>query len=239
MDPQSFQSVCNYMWFILHARNGSDTHGDILPSVFPHGAVYGRVQNDNPSCFDLLCVVSMYSHWKSFSVLSVFYSLQMWDPLLLKKDELCYVKQSTTTWCVECIWISFKLMSPDHLANMSDLFQPRNTRRMCWTGLSTRTVPDVPANGNARCSFGAQVSPHLLSSCWHIGGLLPLKGFMFGHMVLHFHLFWQPNMNYQPISALHWEQKQQRKKKEKKTKATIKLFRLCWFTLDEQSHWKN
>lgn len=40
-----------------------------------------------------------------------------------------------------------------------------------------RRDPDVAATSNVCCSFGAQVSPHLLSSCWHIGGLLPLKGF--------------------------------------------------------------
>lgn len=106
-------------------------------------------------------------------------------------------------------------------------------RTRCWTGLSTRTIPDVPARSNARCSFGAQVSPHLLSSCWHTGGFPPLKGFMFGHMVLHFHLFWQSDLNYQPISAprLCWF----RKRKE----ATAKPFRLCRCSMEEHGDGRN
>lgn len=61
----------------------------------------------------------------------------------------------------------------DLLPAMSDLIGmgiPARWRNMCWNGLSAHRPPDVPASSDVCCSFGAQVSPHLLSSCWHIEG---------------------------------------------------------------------
>lgn len=74
---------------------------------------------------------------------------------------------------------------------------------VCWNSLSAHRPPDVPASSSVCCSFGAQVSPHLLTSCWHIGGFYLSKdsGCVFRHMALHFRLFWQPNMIPQPILA--------------------------------------
>lgn len=47
---------------------------------------------------------------------------------------------------------------------------------MRWNGLSTHRAPDVSATSDVCSSFGEQVSPHLLSSCWHREkGGLPLK----------------------------------------------------------------
>lgn len=87
-----------------------------------------------------------------------------------------------------------KVYIPDQLPAMSDLIStgfPASWSSECWSGLSAHRPPDVPASSDVRCSFGVQVSPHLLSSCWHIGGFNLSKdsGCVFRHMALHFRLF--------------------------------------------------
>lgn len=95
-----------------------------------------------------------------------------------------------------------KVYIPDQLPAMSDLTStgiPAWWRSMCWNGLPTHRPPDVPASSGVCCSFGAQVPPHLLSSCWHVRGFYLSKDSwcMFKHMALHFRLFWQPNTTQQ------------------------------------------
>lgn len=109
----------------------------------------------------------------------------MWEPSffppLWMGDEMYHVKHLTPTVLGKFDAVSVYI--PDQLPAVSDLTStgiPAWWRTVCWNSLSARRPPDVPASGNVCCSFGAQVPPHLLSSCWHTGGgeLLPLKGFV-------------------------------------------------------------
>ena len=104
-----------------------------------------------------------------------FISTEMWTPK--QGDELNHVKpplfmlgmlkvvkvHSPLTGCQPCtaLWV-WEILSDG---------RPRR-----WSVLSVRRPPDVPASREVCRSFGAQVSPHLHASCWHVE-LLPLKGF--------------------------------------------------------------
>lgn len=50
---------------------------------------------------------------------------------------------------------------------------------MCVGTLWHSAPPDVPASSNAGCSFGLQVPPHLLSSCWHTEWVREGRGLFF------------------------------------------------------------
>lgn len=104
-------------------------------------------------------------------VLSFFYtSSQMWEPPPVVRDELYHVKHHPPAVLGKLKVV--KVYIPDQLPAMSDLIStgiPTWWRGVCWNGLSTHGPPDVPVRSDVRCSFGAQVSPHLVSSCWHIG----------------------------------------------------------------------
>lgn len=114
---------------------------------------------------------------------------------------------------------------------MSDLRStgiPGWWRSMCWNSLSTHRAPDVLSTSDVCCSFGAQVSPHLLSSCWHIEVFYLSKdsGCMFRHMALHFRLFWQPNMIQQPIFGPRLNSGRATKNKQAICWATTRMVRL-------------
>lgn len=86
-------------------------------------------------------------------------------------DEMYHVKHPMPT--VLGKFEAVNVYIPDQLPAVSDLTStgiPAWWRTVCWNSLSARRPPDVPASGNVCCSFGAQVPPHLLSSCWHWGG---------------------------------------------------------------------
>lgn len=146
-------------------------------------------------------------------------------------DEMYHVKHLTPT--VLGKFDAVNVYIPDQLPAVSDLTStgiPAWWRTVCWNSLSARRPPDVPASGNVCCSFGAQVPPHLLSSCWHTGGgsfyLSKDLWCIFSHMVLHFLLFWQPNTIQQPISGPRLSPSRTTEDKQAVYGATTKLVRL-------------
>lgn len=159
-----------------------------LPLVWFRSRATERPWEDRPKSY-----VSSFSYTSS----------QMWELTPAVRDELYRV-----TPPYDLCWASSMLLKSTSLTRC----QPCLTLwaqefhldgGVCWNSLSAHRPPDVPASSSVCCSFGAQVSPHLLTSCWHIGGFYLSKdsGCVFRHMALHFRLFWQPNMIPQPILA--------------------------------------
>lgn len=115
--------------------------------------------------------------------------------------------QTPPTGCVGQIQSRWIVLIPDQLPTMSDLISmgiPAWWRTMCWEGLIDAQTSRC-SREQCRLPFiwcaGVSTSPLQLLA---YSRLLLLKEFgcMFGHMALHFCLFWQPNMIQQPISGL-------------------------------------